>query len=71
MKLRDLYSISCDGTNVNTGNMNGINVQMEKYLNHPLQWNVCLLYCNELPLQHLIKEIDGSTTGPQTYGEHW
>ncbi|GBM06419.1 hypothetical protein AVEN_266369-1 [Araneus ventricosus] len=31
----------------------------------PLQWVVCQLHYNELPLRHLIKHLDGPTTGPQ------
>lgn len=34
---------------------------MEKQLNRPLQWLVCLLHGNELPLRHLINHLD---TGP-------
>ena len=31
-----------------------------------MQWNICLLHCNELPLRHLIQVVDGKTSGPNT-----
>lgn len=33
----------------------------------PLQWFICLLHFNELPLKNLIKEHDGRTTGPNSF----
>lgn len=59
--------IGCDGTAVNTGNKNGIIAILEKHLNRPLQWFVCLLHCNELPLRHLFSNLDGGTKGPNTF----
>ena len=34
------------------------------YLSRPLQWLVCLLHANELPLRHLFQTLDGATSGP-------
>jgi hypothetical protein len=65
MNLDNLTSIGCDGTNVNTGNVGGIIVLIEKELQKPLQWLVCQLHANELPLRHLIKHLDGETCGPR------
>ncbi|GBM88312.1 hypothetical protein AVEN_198143-1 [Araneus ventricosus] len=31
-------------------------------LNRPLQWCICLLQTNELPLRHLLNSLDGATT---------
>uniref|UniRef100_A0A6P7FUT2 Uncharacterized protein LOC114334377 n=1 Tax=Diabrotica virgifera virgifera TaxID=50390 RepID=A0A6P7FUT2_DIAVI len=57
----------CDGTAVNTGNRNGIIRQLELSLNRSLQWFVCLLHANELPLRHLLQHLDGKTTGPKGF----
>ena len=40
---------------------------MEKHLERPVQWLVCLLHANELPLRHLIEKLDGGTTGPNVF----
>ncbi|KAF0706458.1 Uncharacterized protein FWK35_00034701, partial [Aphis craccivora] len=45
----------------------GIIRLLEKKLNKPLQWIICLLHMNELSLRHLFVHIDGSTTGSQTF----
>jgi hypothetical protein len=39
----------------------------EKSLNRPLQWFICLLHANELPLRHLIISLDGPTSGPKAF----
>ena len=62
-----LVAVGCDGTAVNTGHKSGVIVLLEKHLNRPLQWFVCLLHANELPLRHLFATIDGTTTGPNSY----
>lgn len=36
---------------------------LEKHLGRPMQWAVCLLHANELPLRHLFAKLDGSTSG--------
>lgn len=66
--LPKLIGIGCDGTNVNTGNKNGIIKRLEMYVGHKLHWFVCLLHTNELPLRHLFLKVDGSkTTGPNQF----
>ncbi|GBM87549.1 hypothetical protein AVEN_107199-1 [Araneus ventricosus] len=40
---------------------------MELDLNRPLQWCICLLHTNELPLRHLLNSLDGATTGPTEF----
>ncbi|GBM21276.1 hypothetical protein AVEN_149186-1 [Araneus ventricosus] len=35
---------------------------MELILNRPLQWFVCQLHANELPLRHLFPHVDRITT---------
>lgn len=58
--LSDLLAIGCDGTNVNVGKYGGIIRLLEKQIKKPLQWIVCLLHMNELPLRHLFAYIDGA-----------
>jgi len=65
--LDSLIAVGCDGTNVNTGNAGGIIALLEKHLNKPLQWLVCQLHANELPLRHLLKYLDGETCGPRAF----
>ena len=50
---------------VNTGHKAGVIRQLEEISGHPLQWLVCLLHANELPLRHLFEVLDGATTGPR------
>ena len=60
-------AVACDGTNVNTGRNKGVIILMEEHLGKPLQWLVCQLHGNELPLRHLLEHLDGSTTGPRAF----
>ena len=56
--FNSLLAIGCDRTVVNTGNKNWIIAKVEKYVGCPLQHLICLLHLNELPLRHLLKELD-------------
>ncbi|GBM51170.1 hypothetical protein AVEN_254587-1 [Araneus ventricosus] len=58
--------VGCDGTSVNTGVKGGIIRNLELILNRPLQWFVCQLHANELPLRHLFAHVDRTTTGPRS-----
>lgn len=60
-----MQAIGCDGTNTNTEHKGGIVTLLEKHLNKPLQWFICQLHGNELPLRHLLSHLDGQTTGPR------
>lgn len=62
-----LIVIGCDGTNVNTGAVGGVIRLLEEHLNRPLQWLICMLHANELPLRHLINKVDGVTQGPKGF----
>ena len=53
-----LRACSYDGTNVNTGAVRGVIHLMEVRLGRPMQWLICLLHANELPLRHLIQKLD-------------
>lgn len=66
-KLDDLICVGCDGTATNTGWKGGVIQNLEQYLKRPLQWCVCLLHANELPLRHLFSTLDGPTSGPKEY----
>ena len=61
-----LQVIGCDGTVVNTGAEAGVIRRLEENFQRPLQWMVCLLHCNELPLRRLVEVLDGFTKGPST-----
>lgn len=63
----DLRAVGCDGTNVNTGAIGGVVRIMELKLRRPVQWLICLLHANELPLRHLMQKLDGGTQGPDVF----
>ena len=56
----------CDSTNINKGKVNGVIRRLELSLQRPLQWFICLLHTNELPLREYFEVLDGETTGPRT-----
>lgn len=60
-KTDNIKVVGCDGTNVNTGHKAGVIRRLEETFEHPLQWLVCLLHTNELPLRHLFEALDGAT----------
>lgn len=62
-----LQAVVCDGTNSNTSLHNGIIRKLEEVLCRPLQWLVCLLHFNELPLRKMLTFVDkAKSTGPAT-----
>lgn len=63
----ELAVVGCDGTVVNTGHKNGVITKIESFLGRPVQWLICQLHANELPLRHLFQHLDGSTTGPREF----
>ncbi|GBN98660.1 hypothetical protein AVEN_208327-1 [Araneus ventricosus] len=58
--------VGCDGTSVSTGFKGGIIRNMELILNRSLQWLVCQLHANELPLRHPFAHVDRTTTEPRS-----
>ena len=60
-------AVGCDGTNVNTGRSGGVIWLLEEHYKRPLQWLVCQLHANELPLRHLLHHWDSSITGPKAF----
>lgn len=66
--VNSLQALLCDGTVCNTGKTNGVIRQIEQGVGRPLQWLVCLLHTNELPLRRYISALDGGfTRGPSSY----
>lgn len=61
-----LKMIGADSTNVNTGCKEGAIVILERLLGKRLVWSICMLHTNELPLRHLITELDGPTGSANT-----
>lgn len=59
--------MGCNGTATNTGWKGSVIQYLENYLKRPLQWCVCMLHANELPLRHFFMSLDGSTSGPKEY----
>ena len=62
-----LTTVGSDGTAVMTGEHSGFIRIIEELLGRPLQWSICLLHCNELPLRHVFAELDGATSGPDSF----
>lgn len=62
-----LFAIGCDGTVENTGKRGGVIRFFEMHLERPCHWFICMLHENELPLRHLMTELDGKTTGPNAF----
>ncbi|KAK0066937.1 hypothetical protein Bpfe_003672 [Biomphalaria pfeifferi] len=65
--LGGIKAVGCDGTVANTGNRGDIIRLLEVALDTPLQWFVCQLHANELPLRHLFEHLDGPTNGPKGF----
>lgn len=67
LSTESLQAVVCDGTNVNTGENNGVIRLLEISLSRPLQWLICLLHLNELHLRAVFKHLDGETSGPSGF----
>ena len=64
-----LIAIGGDSTNTNTGWKGGIIQFIEKKLEKKLMWIICALHTNELPLRHLIIDLDGKTLSGNHMGK--
>ena len=69
MNFAYLRTLGYDGTVVNTVSKNEVLTQLEKAAGGPLQWLICQLHENELPLRYLFKKLDGKTTGSSSFNE--
>ena len=55
----DLVMIRDDLTSTITGCRGGAIHHLETLLGRKCHWNICMIHINELPLRHLIIQIDG------------
>jgi hypothetical protein len=62
-----INAVECDSTNTNTDCKAGVIRQIELNLKCPLNWFICMLHTNELPLRHLFMYLDGATSGANTF----
>ena len=55
--------IGSDSTNlmIGSGNDGGSFTHLEKLIGRKCFWSICMLDTNELPLRHLIANLDGPT----------
>ena len=58
---KSIQKLGGDSTNFNTGWEGGVIQFVESKLNKRLNWLICTLYTNELPLRHFIVELDRKT----------
>ena len=63
---KSLQVIGSDGTAVLTGHSGGVICILEERLGNGA-WSICLLDCNELPLRHDFRLLDGAATGPDSF----
>lgn len=61
--VQQLVATRYDGTAMNTGKKSSVIRLLEEHVKCPLQWSVCLLHENELPLCHLFQHIDSCMRG--------
>ena len=57
-----LKIVGSDGTTVMTTKSKGFIASSETLTGRPLQWVICLLHLNELPLRHIFQNLDGVTS---------
>jgi hypothetical protein len=62
-----LVAIGADSTNLNTGWKGGVIHYLEHKLDKKLMWIICALHTNELPLRHLMIQLDGKTTSKNNF----
>ena len=62
-----LVVIGGDSTNTITGSENGVLTSLEKLLGHKCCWIICMIHTNELPLKHLIRNLDGDTCSAEKF----
>ena len=67
MLCQKLNIVGTDGAALMTGKFNGVIRSLEELLKTPLQWSICLLHTNELPLHHVFMELGGTTNSPDSF----
>ena len=63
----DITVLGCDGAAINTGRKGGICLLFERSKGRPVHWFICQLHSNELNLRHLFTELDGVSSGPNSF----
>ena len=64
---KTLKYIGGDSVVVNTGVFSGVMRRVEELLQRRLMRIICELHTNELPLRHIIEELDGPTSGANSF----
>ena len=67
LDLNNVKLVGVDGTVVNTGSNGGTIRCIELKIARPVQWNICMLHMNELPLRKIFLLIDGVSSGPKSF----
>ena len=62
-----LKIVGSDGAAVVTGKSKEFIASLETIIGRPLQWIIWLLHLNELPLRHVFQNLDGVTSGPDSF----
>ena len=65
--LNHVLVLGCDGMVVNTGVHNRVLRCLELKIGRSVQWAICQLHFNELPLRHLFESLDDPISGPSSY----
>ena len=64
---KTLKMVGSDSTASMTGAHNGAIRCIEEIVERPLQWAICLLHLNELPLRHVFIALDGTSKSPDAF----
>ena len=62
-----LKIVGFDGTPVMTGKSKEFIASIKTLIGRPMQRVICLLHLNELPLRHAFQNLDGVTSGPESF----
>lgn len=69
IQVDKLVAVKCYVTKENSGRNNGQIRLLDVEFHKPLQWFVCQLHANELPLRQLTQLLEGATSGPRAFPE--
>lgn len=62
-----ISALGGESTAMNTGRKGGTITLVENLLGRKLTWLICSLHTGELPLRHLIQQLDGPTSSDRTF----